>query len=54
MDNNNEILCFFNFRSPYAYIGIKKALDLNLTLKFRIMFAFFADATFKNSTPKLM
>ena len=34
MDNNNEILCFFNFRSPYAYIGIKKALDLNLTLKF--------------------
>ena len=34
MDNNNESLCFFNFRSPYDYIRIKKALDLNLTLKF--------------------
>jgi len=34
MDNENEILCFFNFRSPYAYIGIKKALDLDITLKF--------------------
>tara|TARA_B100000029_G_C17247536_1_gene841488 strand:+ start:222 stop:797 length:576 start_codon:yes stop_codon:yes gene_type:complete len=34
MDQKKEILCFFNFRSPYAYIGIKKALDLDITLKF--------------------
>ena len=23
---------FFNFRSPYAYVGIKKALELNIKL----------------------
>ena len=32
--NNNEVLCFFNFRSPYAYVGIKKALELDITPKF--------------------
>ena len=32
--NDNEVLCFFNFRSPYAYVGIKKALKLNIKLKF--------------------
>jgi len=30
MDIENDLLCFFNFRSPYAYIGIKKAIDLGL------------------------
>ena len=30
MDIDNDLLCFFNFRSPYAYIGIKKAIDLGL------------------------
>ena len=30
MDIENDLLCFFNFRSPYAYIGIKKAIDLSL------------------------
>ncbi len=32
--DNEDILCFFNFRSPYAYVGIKKALKLDLKLKF--------------------
>ena len=32
--NGNEVLCFFNFRSPYAYVGIKKALELNIKPKF--------------------
>ena len=32
--NDNEVLCFFNFRSPYAYVGIKKALELNITPKY--------------------
>ena len=32
--NDNEVLCFFNFRSPYAYVGIKKALELDITPKF--------------------
>ena len=32
--DNNDVYCFFNFRSPYAYIGIKKALDQNIDLKF--------------------
>jgi len=30
MNIEKDLLCFFNFRSPYAYIGIKKALDLGL------------------------
>jgi 2-hydroxychromene-2-carboxylate isomerase len=30
MDIENDLLCFFNFRSPYAYIGIKKAIDSGL------------------------
>ena len=30
--DNEDILCFFNFRSPYAYVGIKKALKLDLKL----------------------
>ena len=32
--NGNDILCFFNFRSPYACVGIKKALKLNIKPKF--------------------
>ena len=32
--DNEDVLCFFNFRSPYAYIGIKKALKLDIKLKF--------------------
>ena len=32
--NDNEVLCFFNFRSPYAYVGIKKALELDIIPKF--------------------
>ena len=32
--DNEDVLCFFNFRSPYAYIGIKKALKLNISPKF--------------------
>ena len=34
MNEENKILCFFNFRSPYAYLGVKKALDCNLNLEF--------------------
>ncbi len=26
--DNEDILCFFNFRSPYAYIGIKKSFKI--------------------------
>lgn len=29
-----EIQCYFNFRSPYSYLGVKKALDKKLDLKF--------------------
>jgi len=32
--DNEDVLCFFNFRSPYAYVGIKKALKLDIKLKF--------------------
>ena len=32
--NGNDVLCFFNFRSPYACVGIKKALKLNIKPKF--------------------
>ncbi|MBT4695814.1 MAG: hypothetical protein HOJ05_01445 [Alphaproteobacteria bacterium] len=28
------ITCFFNFRSPYAYLGVRKALEKNLKFKF--------------------
>ncbi|MDG2060551.1 MAG: DsbA family protein [SAR86 cluster bacterium] len=29
-----KIKCFFNFRSPYSYLGVKKALDKGLDLEF--------------------
>ena len=29
--DNEDVLCFFNFRSPYAYVGIK-ALKLDIKL----------------------
>lgn len=29
-----EIICFFNFRSPYGYLGVRKALEKNIKLKF--------------------
>lgn len=28
------ITCFFNFRSPYAYLGVRKALEKNIKFKF--------------------
>ena len=28
------ITCFFNFRSPYAYLGVRKALKKNIKFKF--------------------
>ena len=35
MENMLEtITCFFNFRSPYAYLGVRKALEKNLKFKF--------------------
>ncbi len=35
MENKLEtITCFFNFRSPYAYLGVRKALEKNLKFKF--------------------
>ena len=30
----NKILCFFNFRSPYAYIGVKKAINSGIDLEY--------------------
>ena len=29
-----EITCFFNFRSPYGYLGVRKALEKKIKLKF--------------------
>ena len=35
MENMLEtITCFFNFRSPYAYLWVRKALEKNLKFKF--------------------
>ena len=28
------ITCFFNFRSPYGYLGVKKAIEKNIKLNF--------------------
>jgi 2-hydroxychromene-2-carboxylate isomerase len=29
-----KVKCFFNFRSPYAYLGVKKAIEENIDMDF--------------------
>lgn len=29
-----KVKCFFNFRSPYAYLGVKKAIEENINMEF--------------------
>ena len=29
-----KVKCFFNFRSPYAYLGVKKAIEENIDMEF--------------------
>ena len=29
-----KVKCFFNFRSPYAYLGVKKAIEESIDMEF--------------------
>ena len=60
MENMLEtITCFFNFRSPYAYLGVRKALEKNLKFKFipvcylpKELLKFLEDAAENDDRPK--